>query len=1017
MHFFAFLLPANVEKAFAVADTHYVNNVTGADAGTCTLVAPCLTLTYAYGQAVNGDTVSVSGAGTYVQPNNGVIQKELTWVGVDDGIIISTDNAADTYVLYLLDDNITFDNFTIQDVAGNLDDNQYLVQLGGGAYSNIHISNSDIVGGGATKRGVEIQGGSALEFATFTNTTFSGTFSNIIYHHQAGLTGGVIFDTCTFNYTAAAYIFYSDATGTGTVIFDGGTITDAAASSDYLFRVASNISLTIQNMTVTIVADDKFFGSIASATGAINISHNSITYSNTTVAGILVFLTQSGTSSHTITIHGNTFTTGATSGAGTIMRFSDQIGSIVVDDNTIDTSTTLAMPHITFYNTVADTNTATQTATPSRIQLSSNIHKSRSATGEMVSVGASDGDDRSENEFHNAIIENNKAYGPGYFGSTVTSIHGFIVGYSTKAHFRNNYANGFYYGIIFKGSGMDFDNVGGAYGNIFVNNQDSGVYTKGIINVPIHNNIFYLQSGKTVSTGMVNIGKGSLNELSTGSTVRNNIFHGYENANSNQIAIQADCSLAGSDYNIFYSADGAADDIHFNYGGTSLTSFAAWKNQAAGYDAHSLNVDPGFNAVSNLLDASYTALPNFALNATSPSINAGTTIPANTDYGGAVVHEDFFGELIPLFTNPTIGAVDYVDTTAPVSSHSVSGTIGSNGWYKTTLPTVSVSASDNVTNADPLSIYAEWADATPEDAYAGAMTATEGTRTLYYYSKDSFNNPEAPVNSIEVKADPTAPNLSVTAPTNSYSTTGSSVVVTGNATDATSGISTVTINSVSISSPASFSATVTLNLGANTLTIIATDVAGNTSTQSLTVTRTNPIVVSPIVRRAVASTQSTVTDNNDPTTFFSAIIDNNNNNGQTTLESTTNPTFYTQYPKLKGKTYANATVAIEIHSDPILAEVTSDAEGYWEYTPTKPLDFGSHTVTITVKEKSTNNILSTSSYKFNIVEKANAQSSETVAPESQTTDKKSDAWMFWLIGVILVIIFVSVGYKVSKKQK
>lgn len=86
--------------------------------------------------------------------------------------------------------------------------------------------------------------------------------------------------------------------------------------------------------------------------------------------------------------------------------------------------------------------------------------------------------------------------------------------------------------------------------------------------------------------------------------------------------------------------------------------------------------------------------------------------------------------------------------------------------------------------------------------------------------------------------DTTNPTLTVTAPANGLVTAAAVVTVSGTAFD-NSGLSSVTVNgnAVTVGADNSWSTTVSLSGGANTITVEAADIAGNVSTEILTVTR------------------------------------------------------------------------------------------------------------------------------------------------------------------------------------
>lgn len=89
-----------------------------------------------------------------------------------------------------------------------------------------------------------------------------------------------------------------------------------------------------------------------------------------------------------------------------------------------------------------------------------------------------------------------------------------------------------------------------------------------------------------------------------------------------------------------------------------------------------------------------------------------------------------------------------------------------------------------------------------------------------------------------VVEDTAAPTLTITSPENNLVTAAGTVTVSGTAFD-TSGIASVTVNgtAVAVAANGSFSATVNLSGGSNTITVTATDEAGNVTTDTRTVAR------------------------------------------------------------------------------------------------------------------------------------------------------------------------------------
>ena len=114
---------------------------------------------------------------------------------------------------------------------------------------------------------------------------------------------------------------------------------------------------------------------------------------------------------------------------------------------------------------------------------------------------------------------------------------------------------------------------------------------------------------------------------------------------------------------------------------------------------------------------------------------------------------------------------------------------------------------------------------------------SDGSHTIKFDASDHDGN-AATQKSVTFKIDTVPPTLSVTSPTDGYITNKSTITVSGTTNDATSSPVTVTVNgaAVSVGSNGAFSTTVNLTSGKNTITIIAKDSAGKTTTITRTVT-------------------------------------------------------------------------------------------------------------------------------------------------------------------------------------
>lgn len=125
-----------------------------------------------------------------------------------------------------------------------------------------------------------------------------------------------------------------------------------------------------------------------------------------------------------------------------------------------------------------------------------------------------------------------------------------------------------------------------------------------------------------------------------------------------------------------------------------------------------------------------------------------------------------------------------------------------------------------------------------DKSYATGITT--GTNVWACPALGMPNGPTDPVNiwDGDVNWDNGMPSLSVSSPENNANIDSSSVKVSGSVSDDTSGVQSLVINGVNASiSGTSFSASIPVNNGLNTLTVSATDFAGNVTTVKLVVNR------------------------------------------------------------------------------------------------------------------------------------------------------------------------------------
>jgi len=101
-----------------------------------------------------------------------------------------------------------------------------------------------------------------------------------------------------------------------------------------------------------------------------------------------------------------------------------------------------------------------------------------------------------------------------------------------------------------------------------------------------------------------------------------------------------------------------------------------------------------------------------------------------------------------------------IDTLAPVTSHSIAGTIGDNGWYKEEIIGVTL-ASIDATSGVKETYYK--IDTGSYQSYTGTFTLSDGIYTIYYYSVDIAGNEESEKN-FTVKVDTQPPATTDNAP-------------------------------------------------------------------------------------------------------------------------------------------------------------------------------------------------------------------------------------------------------------
>lgn len=129
-----------------------------------------------------------------------------------------------------------------------------------------------------------------------------------------------------------------------------------------------------------------------------------------------------------------------------------------------------------------------------------------------------------------------------------------------------------------------------------------------------------------------------------------------------------------------------------------------------------------------------------------------------------------------------------------------------------------------------------------ECSYTPTEALGDGQHTIKVDASDNDGN-AATQKTVTFKVDTIPPTLSVTAPADNSVTNNSSCTVSGTTNDATSSPVTVTVKlnngaaeEVAVAENGSFTKQLTLAAGANTITVVATDAAGKSTTVTRTVT-------------------------------------------------------------------------------------------------------------------------------------------------------------------------------------
>jgi hypothetical protein len=174
-----------------------------------------------------------------------------------------------------------------------------------------------------------------------------------------------------------------------------------------------------------------------------------------------------------------------------------------------------------------------------------------------------------------------------------------------------------------------------------------------------------------------------------------------------------------------------------------------------------------------------------------------------------------------------------LDSIAPTTKISLSGTLGNNGWYVSNVQ-VALTATDNEGGSGVAKTEYSFDGITWNTYTAPFMVSTEGTTTVYYRSTDNAGNVEE-TKTEAIKIDKTLPSITITSPQAKDYLHSENVTLNFSATDALSGIDAIT--GLLDSTPATNGQVIdlrTLTLGQHTLAVTAVDKAGNSASKTVT---------------------------------------------------------------------------------------------------------------------------------------------------------------------------------------
>src|SRR5262249_39355722 len=241
------------------------------------------------------------------------------------------------------------------------------------------------------------------------------------------------------------------------------------------------------------------------------------------------------------------------------------------------------------------------------------------------------------------------------------------------------------------------------------------------------------------------------------------------------------------------------------------------------------------------------------------------------------------------------------------------------GWNNTSV-TVSFNCSDALSGVD--------------SCPSQVVVSTEGAnQAISGATQDRAGNTATASATLNIEKTP--PTLTITSPQNGALVIVPTVTLEGTVTDALSGVAGVTCNGVAAQvSGSALTCGVALSAGANVISVVATDVAGNTSTSSVTVTfsATPTITINSPTNFSVVNTTpvtvtGTVSDSNAQVNVNGIAAPLSSGNFSLPVPLKEGGNTITAVAQSGGGTPGTATISISLDTTPPHVTIDSPADG------------------------------------------------------------------------------------------